>query len=102
VTLSTLKVKRSKLKRYIKQQGGYDLSDIGGEVVLSFVPSFPEALEKGDSDSPPRVIMHGKQDGDLITFFRVQIEDEQGLHTKRIGDAELAYKSWLEFIEGNY
>jgi hypothetical protein len=93
----------SKLKRYIEQQGGYDLEQLGNDVSLSFVPVFPEAIEKGRDDaSPPRVILHGKINRQELTFYSVEIEENHTLRTKDFETAELTYRSWLEFIEENY
>lgn len=92
----------SKLKRYIEEQGGYDLSESNENVVLSFVPTFPEALEKGASDSPPRVVMQGLLKDDSVTFSSVQVEEENVTKVKDSQTAELTYRSWIAYIEENY
>lgn len=98
-----LQVTFSKLKKYVDQQGGYDLDQKDNEVTLSFVPAFPEALDKGWEDNPaPRVIMHGKLVKGLLTFDLVEVEEEHRLRTKDLETAEFTYRSWLQFIEENY
>jgi hypothetical protein len=98
-----LRVTYSKLQEYAKQHGGYDVSVEGEDIVLTFVPAFPEALEKGDSETPPpRVMMKGKLTMGKIEFESVEVEDKSGIHKKEMEDAELTYRSWLEFIEENY
>ena len=97
-----LEVNYSKLKKYIEQQGGYDLSETGDTIVLSFMPSFLEALEKGETNTPPRVIMHGKLESGIVTFFLVQVEDDDSVRSKDPDESELTYQSWLQFIEDNY
>jgi hypothetical protein len=105
--LSRLIVSFEKLGKYANSHGGFELlreEDKSGNnetIILSFVPSFPEALEKGDS-TPPRVIMTGNVQGDKVEFNRVQIEDSLGLRDRDIEESELVYKSWLEYIEENY
>ena len=93
----------SKLKKYAEEQGGYDLEELDNELILSFVPAFPEALEKGwEGESPPRVIMHGRIIKDKITFELVQVEKDNELITKDLDLAEFTYRSWLHYIEDNY
>ncbi len=70
--------------------------------MLSFVPSFPEAVEKGANVSPPRVLMQGKLLNDVVTFSLVQVDDEDRSRIKDDSEAELTYKSWIAFIEENY
>jgi hypothetical protein len=101
--LSRLRVTFSKLKKYVEEQGGYDLHEEKGEVALSFIPTFPEAQEKGAEDSPPpRVIMHGRLEAGFLTFDVIEIEQDHKVRTKDLETAELAYGTWLEFIEQNY
>ncbi|MHB1908404.1 MAG: hypothetical protein ACYCQJ_05980 [Nitrososphaerales archaeon] len=101
--MEKLTVNFSKLKRYIDQQGGYDLEQDSNKITLSFVPAFPEALEKSWDDKPaPRVIMHGKISGSSVLFDSVQIEEDGILRPKDLEVAELTYRSWLQFIEDNY
>jgi hypothetical protein len=93
----------SKLQKYVEQQGGYDLEERGGDVTLSFVPAFPEALEKGWEDNPPpRVIMHGTIRQDKIAFNKVEIEQDNHIVEKEMEIAEFTYRSWLQYIEDNY
>jgi hypothetical protein len=93
----------SKLKKYVEQQGGYDLEEERDRVTLSFAPAFPEALEKGCEDNPPpRVIMQGNIVNGLLTFDSVEVEENHKLRTKDLETAEFTYRSWLEFIEENY
>lgn len=102
-SLPKLEVTFSKLKKYVNQQGGYDLEERAGDVTLSFVPAFPEALEKGWEDScPPRVIMHGTIQHDKIAFNRVQVEQDNHIRDKDMEIAEFTYRSWLQYIEDNY
>ncbi len=101
LSLKGLEVNYSKLKKYIEQQGGYDLSESEDSIVLSFMPSFPEALEKGETNNPPRVIMHGKLESGIVTFFLVQVENDDSIRSKDPEESELAYQSWLQFIEDN-
>jgi hypothetical protein len=101
--MAKLHVSYTKLKKYIEQQGGYDLDQEKDAVTLSFVPAFPEALEKGcEGSSPPRVIMHGRLTGDLLVFDSVEIGQDQELRAKDYETAEFTYRSWLQFIEDNY
>ncbi|MGI0085507.1 MAG: hypothetical protein ACREBQ_10535, partial [Nitrososphaerales archaeon] len=81
----------SKLQKYIYEQGGYDLSEVNGNVVLSFVPSFPEALEKGDNSPTPRVVMRGTLKDDFVTFSSFQVEEENVTKVKDPEVAELTY-----------
>ena len=97
-----LKVTYSKLRRYIEEQGGYDLYETDGKVELSFVPSFPEALEKSMGDSTPRVTMKGILDSDRLTFSSIIVEEDGITREKDPETAELTYKSWLAYIEENY
>ncbi len=93
----------SKLRKYVDQQGGYDLEERAGDITLSFVPAFPEALEKGWEDSsPPRVIMHGTIRQDKIAFHKVQVEQDNQIRDKDMEIAEFTYRSWLQYIEDNY
>lgn len=98
---ANLSVTLSKLKKYVKEQGGYDLFELGNEVTLTFVPSFPEALEKSDGASP-RIIMHGKVVGNAVVFEKIEVEEELGIREKELEDAKIAYHAWLGFIEENY
>ncbi len=100
--LAGLKVSYSKLLKYIDEQGGYDISETGGKIMLSFVPSFPEAIEKGENTSPPRVVMYGDLNDGVVTFSLVQVEDDTKTRTKDASEAELTYRSWIAFIEENY
>jgi hypothetical protein len=97
-----LQVTYSKLRRYIEEQGGYDLYEVGLKVELSFVPSFPEALEKSAGESTPRVTMKGVVDSDRLTIFSITVEQDGTTREKDPETAELTYKSWLAFIEENY
>ncbi len=101
--MSGLRVTFSKLKKYVEQQGGFDLDQKGKKVTLSFVPAFPEALEKGsEGNPPPRVIMHGQILNGLLTFNSVEIEEDHKLRRKDLDTAEFTYRGWLQFIEDNY
>jgi hypothetical protein len=99
--LSKLRVTLQKLERYANQQGGYDIYVDGELVVLSFVPVFPEALEKGDSPQP-RVVMTGKLAKGVVEFQKVEIENDPTTVERTIEESEMIYKSWLDFIEENY
>jgi hypothetical protein len=96
-----LSVTLSKLRKYVNDQGGYDLYEQGDEIILTFVPSFPEALEKSDGSSP-RVVMHGRVQNGKVVFQRIQVEEEKQSWEKELDDAKLAYRAWLGFIEDNY
>lgn len=102
LALPSLRVTFSKLQKYIDEQGGYDLTLSDGSVVLSFVPSFPEALEKGATDFPPRVVMRGALKGDYVTFSSFELEEDDVTKVKDPEEAELTYRSWIAFIEDNY
>ena len=91
----------SKLKKYVEQQGGYDLYEEKGEIILTFVPSFPEALEKSDGTSP-RIVMHGKIEQGKVVFSKIVAEEEKDVITKDLEVAKLAYGAWLRFIEENF
>ena len=99
--MSKLKVTLEKLERYAKNQGGYEIFVDGDRVALSFVPVFPEVLEKGDS-SPPRVTMTGKLSKGTVDFQKVEIENSSGSRERNLEESELVYKSWLDFIEENF
>ena len=72
-------------------------------MTLTFVPSFPEAQEKGDPDyPPPRVVMYGEIKSSKVHFSRVEMEDEKGVRDKDMEESRMTYQSWLEFIEDNY
>jgi hypothetical protein len=96
-----LKVGLTKLKKYCEDHGGYDLFIEGKSVTLSFVPNFPEALEKGDS-TPPKVSMIGKIDGENVIFDKVEMEDSSGVRIRDAEESELVYRGWLDFVEQNY
>lgn len=100
--MSSLKVSYHKLEKYTKEHGSYELSSDGTDVVLVFVPTHQEVLEKGDSDSPPRVILRGRISNGIVEFQRVEIEDQNGTHEKDMRDAEMTYSSWLDYVEENY
>ncbi|MGI0091636.1 MAG: hypothetical protein ACREBS_08005 [Nitrososphaerales archaeon] len=95
------KVTFEKLQRYAREHGGYDLSNRGDDIILSFVPDFPEAVEKGDS-TPPRATLFGKLMGDKVEFDHVEIEDEHGGRIRDAKETNLVYGGWLDFIEQNY
>lgn len=103
-SLGKLTVSFSKLKKYIEQQGGYDLESEGPDrIVLSFVPAFPEALEKGWQDNPPpKVVMHGALAEGTVTFDRIFVEQENNISEKDPDVAELTYRDWLRYIEDSY
>jgi hypothetical protein len=101
--LTELVVTFSKLERYCGANGGYDIERHDSKVTLTFVPSFPEAQDKGDPDNPPpRIFMHGKIVSNRVHFTKVEVEDEQGIREKEMGEARLTYEAWLQFIEENY
>jgi hypothetical protein len=99
--LSNLRVSLDKLQRYAKNQGGYEIYVDDDCVTLSFVPVFPEALEKGDSP-PPRVVMTGRIVGGKVDFQKVEIEDGSTSIERTPEESEMVYKSWLDYIEENY
>ena len=99
--MSKLKVTLEKLERYAKNQGGYEIYVEGENVTLSFVPVFPEALDRGDSP-PPRVVMSGKISEGKIDFQKVEIEDGSNSIERTPEESEMVYKSWLDYIEENY
>jgi hypothetical protein len=99
--VSNLRVSLDKLERYAKNQGGYDIFLDGENVTVSFVPVFPEVLEKGDT-SPPRVVMTGKISGGIIDFQKVEVEDSITARERTLEESEMVYKSWLDYIEENY
>lgn len=96
-----LVVTYSKLLRYCELNGGYDLERVGSDVSLSFVPNFPEALEKADS-IVPRVHMSGTANNDKVEFTAFEMEDSNGIRTRNVDDAEIVYKGWLSYIEDNF
>jgi hypothetical protein len=101
--LAKLQVSLSKLQKYAEQQGGYDIELSGDELTLSFVPAFPEALEKSsDNNAPPRVIMHGRVLEEFVVFNLVQVEQDGAMQEKDLETAEFTYRSWLQYIEDNY
>ncbi len=73
----------------------------GHKIVLTFVPTFPEAEGKSDSP-PPRITMIGSVAGEKVEFDRVEIEDENGQYAREPKDAKMIYQAWLDFIEDNY
>jgi hypothetical protein len=102
--MSKLNVNLKKLERYAGLHGGYEIHRDQGQVFLTFSPVFPEALEKSDSSTPPRITMSGtvSEDGKRVQFTKVEIEDASGTRERDIKEAELVYESWLEYIEENY
>ena len=96
-----LEVTLDKLEKYAKNQGGYDIFIEGDRITLSFVPVFPEVLEKGDAP-PPRVVMSGKISQGRITFEKVEIEDSDRSVERNSEESEMVYKSWLDYIEENF
>lgn len=96
-----MQVSLRKLEKYCKDQGGFEVTRTNDNVALSFVPTFPEAQEKGDSTTP-RVTMYGKLHNGLVTFDRFEVENESGRSLKDPEDAELTYGSWVAYIEENY
>jgi len=100
--MSKLSVNLQKLEKYAALHGGYEILKDKNQITVSFVPAFPEALEKGDDSSPPRVIMTGELMRERVEFSKVEVEDSAGLRTRDQKEAELVYGSWLEFIEENY
>ncbi|MDA4111824.1 MAG: hypothetical protein OK439_04755 [Thaumarchaeota archaeon] len=98
--MSKLKVTLEKLQKYSNNQGGYEIYLHGDDIVLSFVPVFPEALDKGDS--APRVIMTGKVESGKAEFHKVEVDLPTGTREREISEAELVYKNWLEYIEENF
>jgi len=99
--MSRLKVSLGKLERYAKNQGGYDIYVNEDSVTLSFVPVFPEVLEKGE-DSPPRVVMTGTLSEGRVEFQKVEIENGNTSIERSSEESEMIYKSWLDYIEENY
>ncbi len=99
--MSSLSVTYSKLEKYCKEQGSYDLFKDGDRILLTFVPTFPEAVEKGDS-IPPKITMIGKLSGEKVHFTRVEVDDSSGKRTRDQEESKLVYQSWLDFIENNY
>jgi hypothetical protein len=99
--LSGLEVTLEKLERYAKNQGGYEIYVNGSNVVLSFVPVFPEILEKGDAP-PPRVVMSGILHNGRVDFQKVEIENGSQTTERTFEESVMVYKSWLDYIEENY
>ncbi|MHB1867725.1 MAG: hypothetical protein ACYCPP_02120 [Nitrososphaerales archaeon] len=77
------------------------MSKQNDQIVLTFVPTFPEAVEKGDSVTP-KITMIGSLSGDKVEFTQVEVDDSSGLHLRDQEEAELVYQSWLDYIEENY
>lgn len=73
----------------------------GLSVTLTFVPNFPEATEKSTLP-PPKVTMIGKIVGETVNFEHVEKEDASGSIMREPEESELAYASWISFIEENY
>ncbi len=99
--MTRLSVTLSKLRKYVDEQGGYELIEDNGNISLTFVPSFPEALEKSEGQSPRIIMTGGLKDG-IVEFEMVQVEEDDKTTSKDRDVAELAYGSWLEYIEENY
>jgi hypothetical protein len=99
--MSKLNVTLEKLERYAKNQGGYDIYIHDNNVTLSFVPVFPEVLEKGDT-SPPRVVMTGTLRDGKIDFYLVEVEDGSVSKERSLEESEMIYQSWLDYIEENF
>ena len=91
----------SKLEKFCKEEGSYDLSRQNDKITLTFVPTFPEAVEKGDSITP-KITLIGSISGDKVEFTQVEVDDSSGLHLKDQEEAGLVYQSWLDYIEENY
>jgi hypothetical protein len=99
--MPALAVTLSKLKKYCEENGSFDLFIQDSRVLLSFVPTFPEAGEKGIS-FPPKVTMTGSVSSEKVQFHHVEIEDKSGQRIRDQDEAELVYSTWLDFIEENY
>lgn len=99
--MSKLRVTLEKLEKYAKNQGGYDIFIEDDRVTLSFVPVFPEVLEKGDT-APPRVVMTGNLSEGKVDFQKVEVEDGSSSIERSLEESEMIYKSWLDYIEDNY
>jgi hypothetical protein len=99
--MSRLRVTLEKLQRYSQNQGGYEIFLQDDDIVLSFVPVFPEAVSKSDSPAP-RVVMTGKVTDGRAEFYKVEIDLPEGTREREISEAELVYKNWLDYIEDNY
>jgi hypothetical protein len=99
--MSKLRVTLEKLQRYSQNQGGYEIFLQDNDIVLSFVPVFPEAVSKSDSPAP-RVVMTGKVSEGRAEFYKVEIDLPEGTREREISEAELVYKNWLDYIEDNY
>ena len=97
----TLMVSYSKLVRYCEMNDGYDLETEGASVSLSFIPNFPEAMEKTDSDLP-RIHMSGTAIDGRVEFTAFETEDSNGIRFRNKEEAEIVYKGWLEYIEDNF
>jgi hypothetical protein len=96
-----LKVSLSKFRKYCDEQGGYDIIFGDGTVVVSFVPNFPEAIEKTNSIIP-KVTLMGRTEGNDVIFERAETEDSEGRKIRNPEELELVYGGWLSFIEENY
>ena len=99
--MAGLSVTYSKLEKFCKEQGSYDLSRQNNQILLTFMPTFPEAVEKGDSVTP-KITMVGLLSGDRVEFTQVEVDDSSGLHFRDREEAGLVYQSWLDYIEENY
>lgn len=96
-----ISVTYAKLAKYCELSRGYSLERDGERVLLSFVPYFPEALEKTDLP-PPKVWMIGTAHGDKVEFSEFATENIDGIHSRNLDEAELIYKGWFDYIEENY
>ena len=96
-----LSITYSKLARFCEHNGGYDLHRSGSAVSLSFTPNFPEAIEKGESVLP-RVHMSGIMKKARVQFTHFEMEDAKGTRARKVEEAEMVYKGWLDYIEENF
>lgn len=99
--MSKLRVTLEKFQKYAESQGGYDIFVDNDHVVISFVPVFQEALEKGDAP-PPRVVMTGKLSNGVLDIQKVEVENASSSFERSLEESELIYKGWLDFIEENF
>ncbi len=99
--MASLQVNYTKLVRYVERNPLYQLTKLGDEVELVFVPNFPEA-EAHSGGETTLVVMHGRLSGGTLIFDSIKVETGGVSYEKDFEEASLTYSGWLQYVEENY